>query len=50
VLPTIEELGTGFVPYSPPSRGFLMGKINETESAASEIPVQGHGIPKIWSE
>jgi aryl-alcohol dehydrogenase-like predicted oxidoreductase len=29
VLPTIEELGIGFVPYSPLGRGFLTGKINE---------------------
>jgi aryl-alcohol dehydrogenase-like predicted oxidoreductase len=29
VLPTIEELGIGFVPYSPLGKGFLTGKINE---------------------
>ena len=29
VLPTVEELGIGFVPYSPLGRGFLTGKINE---------------------
>ena len=29
VLPTLEELGIGFVPYSPLGRGFLTGKINE---------------------
>jgi aryl-alcohol dehydrogenase-like predicted oxidoreductase len=29
VLPTIEELGIGFVPYSPLGRGFLTGKIDE---------------------
>jgi len=29
VLPTIEELGIGLVPYSPLGRGFLTGKINE---------------------
>jgi aryl-alcohol dehydrogenase-like predicted oxidoreductase len=28
-LPTLEELGIGFVPYSPLGRGFLTGKINE---------------------
>ncbi|MDE2489241.1 MAG: aldo/keto reductase [Elusimicrobia bacterium] len=27
VLPTLEELGIGFVPYSPLGRGFLTGKI-----------------------
>jgi aryl-alcohol dehydrogenase-like predicted oxidoreductase len=30
VLPTCEELGIGFVPYSPLGRGFLAGKIDET--------------------
>src|SRR6266403_5193915 len=29
VLPTIEELGIGFVPFSPLGRGFLTGKITE---------------------
>jgi aryl-alcohol dehydrogenase-like predicted oxidoreductase len=30
VLPTLEELGIGFVPYSPLGKGFLTGKINES--------------------
>ena len=30
VLPTCEELGIGFVPYSPLGRGYLTGKIDET--------------------
>jgi aryl-alcohol dehydrogenase-like predicted oxidoreductase len=29
VLPTLQELGIGFVPYSPLGKGFLTGKINE---------------------
>ena len=29
VLPTLEELGIGFVPYSPLGKGFLTGKIDE---------------------
>jgi aryl-alcohol dehydrogenase-like predicted oxidoreductase len=29
VLPAMEELGIGFVPYSPLGRGFLTGKIDE---------------------
>jgi aryl-alcohol dehydrogenase-like predicted oxidoreductase len=29
VLPALEELGTGFVPFSPLGRGFLTGKMNE---------------------
>lgn len=28
ILPTLEELGIGFVPFSPLGRGFLTGKIN----------------------
>jgi aryl-alcohol dehydrogenase-like predicted oxidoreductase len=30
VLPALEELGIGFVPYSPLGRGFLTGKMNES--------------------
>ena len=30
ILPVLEELGVGFVPYSPLGRGFLTGKIDET--------------------
>jgi aryl-alcohol dehydrogenase-like predicted oxidoreductase len=30
ILPLLEELGIGFVPYSPLGRGFLTGKIDET--------------------
>ncbi|MCU1300071.1 MAG: putative aldo/keto reductase [Candidatus Sulfotelmatobacter sp.] len=30
VLPALEELGIGFVPYSPLGKGFLTGKINES--------------------
>src|SRR5713101_2990423 len=29
VIPTLEELGIGFVPFSPLGRGFLTGKMNE---------------------
>jgi aryl-alcohol dehydrogenase-like predicted oxidoreductase len=35
VLLTLEELGIGFVPYSPLGRGFLTGKINESTTFAS---------------
>ncbi len=34
VLPTCEELGIGFVPYSPLGRGFLTGAIDETTDFA----------------
>lgn len=30
ILPTLEELGIGFVPYSPLGRGFLTGTITES--------------------
>ena len=29
IIPTLEELGIGFVPYSPLGKGFLTGKMNE---------------------
>ena len=29
VLPTLEELGIGFVPFSPLGKGFLTGKMDE---------------------
>src|SRR5271157_3634628 len=35
VLPTLEELGIGFVPYSPLGKGFLTAKITEDTSFAS---------------
>ena len=34
VLPTCEELGIGFVPFSPLGRGFLTGKIDENTTFA----------------
>ncbi|WP_404986490.1 aldo/keto reductase [Chryseobacterium sp. M5] len=30
IIPTLEELGIGFVPFSPLGKGFLTGAINET--------------------
>jgi aryl-alcohol dehydrogenase-like predicted oxidoreductase len=35
VLPTCEELGIGFVPFSPLGKGFLTGKIDENTSFAN---------------
>jgi aryl-alcohol dehydrogenase-like predicted oxidoreductase len=35
ILPTLEELGIGFVPFSPLGKGFLTGKIDETTEFAS---------------
>jgi aryl-alcohol dehydrogenase-like predicted oxidoreductase len=36
VLPTLRELGIGFVPYSPLGRGFLTGAIRSTDSFAAD--------------
>jgi len=35
VLPTLEELGIGFVPFSPLGKGFLTGKIDDKTTFAS---------------
>jgi aryl-alcohol dehydrogenase-like predicted oxidoreductase len=35
VLPALDELGIGFVPFSPLGRGFLTGKIDESITFAS---------------
>ncbi len=38
VIPALEELGIGFVPYSPLGKGFLTGKMNEsTELGANDF-------------
>ena len=36
VLPTLEELGIGFVPFSPLGKGFLTGAINENTKFSTE--------------
>ncbi len=36
IMPTLEELGIGFVPFSPLGKGFLTGKIDETTTFASD--------------
>jgi aryl-alcohol dehydrogenase-like predicted oxidoreductase len=36
ILATCRELGIGFVPFSPLGRGFLTGKIRETDSLAAD--------------
>src|SRR5882762_314272 len=35
-LPTVRELGIGFVPYSPLGRGFLTGKIKDTRELSED--------------
>jgi aryl-alcohol dehydrogenase-like predicted oxidoreductase len=48
VLPACEELGIGFVPYSPLGKGFLTGKINEdTKFDSSDFRSQ---IPRFTPE
>jgi len=37
VLPTLEELGIGFVPFVPLARGFPDGEVDETTTFASPI-------------
>ncbi|HEY2634074.1 MAG TPA: aldo/keto reductase, partial [Steroidobacteraceae bacterium] len=36
VLPTVRELGIGFVPYSPLGRGFLAGRFHKLEDLAAD--------------
>jgi aryl-alcohol dehydrogenase-like predicted oxidoreductase len=48
VLPVLEELGIGFVPFSPLGRGFLTGKIDATrEFATSDLRVK---LPRFTPE
>ncbi|MBF6593047.1 MAG: aldo/keto reductase [Thermaceae bacterium] len=35
ILPTLEELGIGLVPYSPLGRGYLTGKVDQSTTFAS---------------
>jgi aryl-alcohol dehydrogenase-like predicted oxidoreductase len=48
VLPTLEELGIGFVPFSPLGKGFLTGKIDEN-SAFDNADIRGT-IPRFTPE
>ncbi|WP_244928837.1 aldo/keto reductase [Nocardioides sp. W7] len=48
VLPTLEELGIGFVPFSPLGRGFLTGKIDASTSFA-ENDIR-RSIPRFQAE
>jgi aryl-alcohol dehydrogenase-like predicted oxidoreductase len=36
ILPTVRELGIGFVPYSPLGRGFLTGQIGSVDDLAAD--------------
>src|SRR5437016_2736481 len=48
VFPTLEELGIGFVPFSPLGRGFLTGKINE--STVFDSSDFRSGLPRFAQE
>jgi len=48
VLPTCEELGIGFVPYSPLGKGYLTGKIDENTTFA-ENDIRSHN-PRFTPE
>ncbi|MEI8075330.1 MAG: aldo/keto reductase [Bacteroidota bacterium] len=48
IIPTLEELGIGFVPFSPLGKGFLTGAINnQSEFAANDIR---SGLPRFTKE
>ncbi len=48
VLPTLEELGIGFVPFSPLGKGFLTGKINaDTEFSSTDFR---NTVPRLSPE
>ena len=48
VLPVLEELGIGFVPFSPLGRGFLTGTIDD--STTFEAGDFRHGVPRFTEE
>ena len=48
VLPVLEELGIGFVPFSPLGRGFLTGKMNENTTFDSTD--FRNSLPRFTSE
>ncbi|PSR52655.1 aldo/keto reductase [Adhaeribacter arboris] len=48
ILPTLEELGIGFVPFSPLGKGFLTGKIDEN-TTFDETDFR-HTVPRFSEE
>ena len=48
ILPTLEELGIGFVPFSPLGRGFLTGTI-DTSTQLAEDDMRA-GLPRFSAE
>lgn len=49
VLPAMEELGIGFVPYSPLGRGFLTGKIDEKTAFNTDKDIR-NTLPRFTPE
>lgn len=48
IIPTLEELGIGFVPFSPLGKGFLTGAINDqSQFAANDIR---SGLPRFTKD
>jgi aryl-alcohol dehydrogenase-like predicted oxidoreductase len=47
VLPTCEELGIGFIPFSPLGRGFLTGKLNATSFGKDDFR---NNLPRFSAE
>ena len=48
ILPTVRELGIGFVPYSPLGRGFLTGQFQKPEDLAADDVRRNH--PRFQGE
>ncbi|HYP12958.1 MAG TPA: aldo/keto reductase [Bryobacteraceae bacterium] len=48
ILPTVRELGIGFVPYSPLGRGFLTGTIKPGELGANDF--RSERYPRVAGE
>lgn len=48
VLPTVRELGIGFVPYSPLGRGFLTGRFNSPDDLEGDDSRRNH--PRFQGE
>jgi aryl-alcohol dehydrogenase-like predicted oxidoreductase len=48
ILPTVRELGIGFVPYSPLGRGFLTGQIRTPDDLAADDTRRNH--PRFQGE
>lgn len=49
ILPTLEELGIGFVPYSPINRGYLSGTLDE-HTKFDLINDNRSGLPRFTPE